>query len=178
MRKLAVSLAVSLLTLGCASDWYLPEEHFRVRDSALNRVQIIYQKTPDSPRIRCDMSDRGMVTVLVGRSVTVGDDFNIEHQDPDFADVRKVTTRMTPELFLLSLQALVDAGLLEREEPDAYLSKAEEAADAGNPLPDPPKVLVRANINSVKTERFTFNEDLIAEIEMQLYRYRRAASER
>lgn len=175
MKKILTALLLPLFSLGCASDWYMPEEHFTVRDSGLNRVQIVYQKTPDSPRMRCDMSDRGMVTLLVGHSVTVGDDFNIEYQDRHFSDVQKISTRMSPELFLISLQSLVDAGLLEREDPDDATAKVEKAEAENKPLP---KVLVRANINGIKTERFTFNENLIFEIEMQLYRYRRAAVSR
>ncbi|MEG1479434.1 MAG: hypothetical protein RSD41_00285 [Kiritimatiellia bacterium] len=167
MRKVIFFLLPVLLLCGCASDWYQSPERITVKDSGLNWVQIYYQATSQSPRIRCDLRDRGSVTVLEGKSVTVGDDFNIDYQNKDFQDVQKYQYQMSPDDFVTTLQALVNSNLLEREkntkEDEAKLEKDEIA-----------KVLVRANINHCRIDKFTFDRDLILEIEMQLFRYKRS----
>ncbi len=159
MKHLLVALFASLLCCGCATDWYLPEEKFVVQDSRLNWVQIFYQAKENAPRIRCDMTNNGVITVLEGHSVTVGDDFNIEYDKKHFGDVRKYHYTMPPEMFTETLQVLVNVGLLERDTP------TEE---------DPvyPKVLVKANINHHKIDKFTANPELIAEIRTQIFQFK------
>jgi hypothetical protein len=144
---------------GCAPYWYRSPEKFTVKNSRLNWVQIFYQASEDAPRVRCDMTNNGQIAILEGHSVTVGDDFNIEYDKKEFGDVRKYYYSMRPEMFDMTLQLLVDAGLLEREKPD------EDA-------PLYPKVLVKANINHVKQDKFTYNELLISEIRTLLFQYK------
>ncbi len=178
MKRFLLCLLPILTLCGCASDWYLDPTHFIVRDLSYNKVEIIYQRTPDAPRYRIDMRQRGIVTLTEGRSVAIGDAFDVNTNDPNFTDVRTAKTTMTPELFCISLQSLVDAGLMEREDPDAY----EEAMLASDNETDPkkklPKVLIYANLNGSVIQKFTSNKDLITEVELQLYRYRRAFTTR
>ncbi len=158
-RCFLIVLLPLLLLTGCASDWYMPAEKFQVERSRLNWVQILYQAQEDAPRIRCDMRNDGMITILEGRSVTVGDDFNIDYEKATFGDVRKYHYTMPPDLFRETLQVLVDSGLLERKTPDED---------------DPvyPKVLIKANINHHKIDKFTADPDLIAEIRTQLFQFK------
>ena len=163
MKRFCSCLCLFLLALGvgcgCSAYWYRSPEKFTVKNSRLNWVQIYYQASEDAPRVRCDMTNNGQVTILEGRSVTVGDDFNIEYEKKDFGDVRKYYYSMRPEMFDMTLQLLVDSGLLVREKPD------EDA-------PLYPKVLVKANINHVKQDKFTYNELLISEIRTLLFQYK------
>ena len=163
MKRFYSCLFLFLLILGvgngCSAYWYRSPEKFTVKNSRLNWVQIYYQASEDAPRVRCDMTNNGQVTILEGRSVTVGDDFNIEYEKKDFGDVRKYYYSMRPEMFDMTLQLVVDSGLLVREKPDA---------DA----PLYPKVLVKANINHVKQDKFTYNELLISEIRTLLFQYK------
>ena len=93
-------------------------------------------------------------------SVTVGDDFNIDYKDPSFGDVRKYHYQMDPALFRQTLQLLVDTGLFVHEgEPD-------------DDTPLYPKILVRANVNHKKIEKFTYDEALQNEIRTQLFQYK------
>ena len=102
------------------------------------------------------MTNNGQITILEGHSVTVGDDFNIEYHKKSFGDVRKYYYSMPPEMFNMTLQSLIDAGMMERE-------KLKED--------DPmyPKVMIKANINHVKQQKFTVNERLINEIRTLLF---------
>ncbi len=159
MKKLLFFLLPLMLLTGCASDWYMPPEKFTVEQSRLNWVQILYQAKEDAPRIRCDMRNDGIITVLEGHSVTVGDDFNIEYDKATFGDIRKYHYTMPPDLFRETLQVLVNAGLLER--------KPAEEED-----PVYPKVLIKANINHRKIDKFTADPDLIAEIRTQLFQFK------
>ena len=163
MKRFYSCLCLFLLALGvgcgCSAYWYRSPEKFTVKNSRLNWVQIYYQASEDAPRVRCDMTNNGQVAILEGRSVTVGDDFNIEYEKKDFGDVRKYYYSMRPEMFDMTLQLLVDSGLLVREKPD------EDA-------PLYPKVLVKANINHVKQDKFTYNELLISEIRTLLFQYK------
>lgn len=162
MKRLSrvVLLALALLPLAaCSPYWYKLPEKFTVQDSRLNWVQIFYQASESAPRVRCDMRDSGMITILEGKSVTVGDDFNIEYAKPNFGDVRKYYYKMDPEMFRQTLQLLVDAGLLK-----------EEKIKEGDPVY--PKVLVRGNVNHRVVEKFTVNPDLIAEIRTQLFQFK------
>lgn len=163
MKRFCSCLFLFLLALGvgsgCSAYWYRSPEKFTVKNSRLNWVQIYYQASEDAPRVRCDMTNNGQVTILEGRSVTVGDDFNIEYEKKDFGDLRKYYYSMRPEMFDMTLQLLVDSGLLVREKPD------EDA-------PLYPKVLVKANINHVKQDKFTYNELLISEIRTLLFQYK------
>ncbi len=160
-RRLFLPLLPLVATvLGCASDWYKLPDRFTVQSSSLNYVQIFFQESEDAPRIRCDLRNNQAI-VRVGRSVTVGDDFNIEHEHRDFQDDRKVHYSMTQAHFNDTLQTLIDLGLFN-----------EESADEDSPVY--PKVLLKANINHHVIDKFTFNELLIDEIRMQLFRYRMA----
>ena len=163
MKRFYSCLCLFLLALGvgcgCSAYWYRSPEKFTVKNSRLNWVQIYYQASEDAPRVRCDMTNNGQVAILEGRSVTVGDDFNIEYEKKDFGDMRKYYYSMRPEMFDMTLQLLVDSGLLVREKPDK---------DA----PLYPKVLVKANINHVKQDKFTYNELLISEIRTLLFQYK------
>lgn len=162
MKRVIVPLmTLMVVCAGCASDWYLKPEKFQVKNDRLNKVEIRYQATEESPRIRCEMKNNGYVQILEGHSVTVGDDFNIEYDKPTFGDVRKYTYSMDPEMFRDTLQLLVDAGLLERVE-----------MDEDDPVY--PKVLVRAMINGAWIEKFTADPKLIAEIRMLLTQFKRA----
>lgn len=143
----------------CSPYWYRKDQPFQVQNSRLNWVQIFYQANEKAPRVRCDMKDNGHVTVLEGHSVTVGDDFNIEYEKATFGDVRKYHYTMPADLFRMNLQMLVDNDLM----------KVEEASEDS---PVYPKVMVRANINHHRVEKFTFNEELIAEIRTQLFQYK------
>ncbi len=178
MKRIRTLLILPLLALcGCASDWYLDEEYFKVRDLTHNQVEIIYQRTPTSPRYRCDMRQRGMITLVEGKSVTIGDAFDVNTDDPNFSDVRTTKTTMTPDLFRLTLQSLVDVGLLERENPETYEEEMRKALASKDPKDHLPKVFIYAKINSSVIQKYTSNRDLITEIELQLYRYRRSFSE-
>lgn len=144
---------------GCSMYWYRSPEKFTVKNSRLNWVHIYYQAEEDAPRIRCEMTNNGQITILEGHSVTVGDDFNIEYHKKDFGDVRKYYYSMQPSMFDATLQLLVDSGLMTIEKPD------EDA-------PLYPKVMIKANINHVKQDKFTFNEALISEIRTLLFQYK------
>lgn len=161
MKRLALLLLCPLLlsVVACSPYWYEPATQFVVEDSRLNWVQIFYQSAENAPRVRCNYDNSGVITVLEGRSVTVGDDFNIEYEKATFGDVRKYTYTMQKTMFRESLQALVDAGLMKEEKP------SEET-------PMYPKILVRANINHHKVEKFVFNEALAAEIRTQLFQFK------
>ena len=152
-------LLLPLLALcACSPYWYKLPETFTVQPSGLNYVQIYYQSAEDAPRIRCDLRNAQAI-VRVGRSVTVGDDFNIEYEDRHFQDDRKIHYSMTPQFFTDALQALVDAGLFKEEKPN-------------KDSPIYPKVLVKANVNHHVIDKFTFDEALIEEIRSQLFQYR------
>ena len=152
-------LAAGLLAAGCSPYWYKHEDAFTVQPSRLNWVQIYYQAREDAPRMRCDYKNNGVIIVLEGHSVTVGDDFNIEYDKASFGDIRKYVYRTSPEVFRDYLQALVDQGLLVEEE-----AKEEDALY--------PKVMVRANIDHHRLNKFTFKEGLIDEIRAQLFQFR------
>ena len=159
-RLVLLLLCPLLLAMGaCSPYWYEPNPQFVVQDSRLNWVQIIYQSAENAPRVRCNYDNSGVITVLEGRSVTVGDDFNIEYEKADFGDVRKYRYTMQKAMFRESLQALVDAGLMKEEK-------------ANEETPMYPKILVRANINHHKIEKFVFNETLAAEIRTQLFQFK------
>lgn len=160
MKQLLFSF-VLLLTLlfsgwGCSPYWYRSPEKFAVASDRLNWVHIYYQEAENRPRIRCEMTNNGQITILEGHSVTVGDDFNIEYHKKSFGDVRKYYYSMPPEMFNMTLQSLIDAGMMERE-------KLKEDA------PMYPKVMIKANINHVKQQKFTVNERLIDEIRTLLF---------
>lgn len=158
-RLIPTLLLLPLLACAaCSPYWYKQPEVFTVAPSGLNYVQIYYQAAEDAPRIRCDLRN-GQAIVRVGRSVTVGDDFNIEYEDRHFQDDRKIHYTMSAPFFTAALQALVDVGLFKEEKPDK---------DA----PIYPKVLVKANVNHHVIDKFTFDEALIAEIRSQLFQYR------
>ncbi len=164
MKRLTLALlALPLLLLAaCSPYWYKHPDEFVVQDSRLNWLQIYYQQSETAPRVRCDMRNNGQISILEGQSVTVGDDFNIEYDKPGFGDVRKYYYQMDPELFRQTLQLLTDTGLFVEE----------GAPDDDTPIY--PKVMVRANINHKKIEKFTFNPDLIAEIRTQLFQFKMA----
>ena len=160
MKRLLL-LALPLLALaGCNPYWYKSADRFTVADSRLNRVQIFYQEAANAPRVRCDMANEGLITILEGMSVTVGDDFNIDYKDPAFGDIRKYTYQMDAELFRQTLQLLVDTGL--------YVYEGEPDGDT----PIYPKVMIRATVNGKYFEKFTFDEALINEIRTQLFQYK------
>lgn len=163
MRKHLLIALLSLLFLctgvGCSAYWYRLPEKFEVQNSRLNWVNIYYQADEDAPRIRCEMSDSGQIMILEGHSVTVGDDFNIEYHKRDFRDIRKYYYSMDPEMFRVTLQMLVDNGLLIREKLD-------------EDSPVYPKVMIKANINHTTVDKFTVKEDLIAEIRSLLFQYK------
>lgn len=161
MKRLASLLALAVLALaGCSPYWYRAPEQFVVEESRLNWVQIYYQESPTAPRVRCDMRNDGQITILEGMSVTVGDDFNIDYRDPAFGDVRKYYYQMDPALFRQTLQLLVDTGL--------FVIEGEPEDDT----PLYPKILVRANVNHKKIEKFTYDEALQNEIRTQLFQYK------
>lgn len=156
------TLCMFLLLLcgaGCSMYWYKSPEEFTVQDSRLNWVRIYYQASETAPRIRCDMTNNGHVTLLEGHSVTVGDDFNIEYHKKDFGDVRKYSCTLSPEMFNATLQVLVDAGMMKVEKLD-------------DDAPLYPKVLIKANINHVVQDKFTCKEALIDEIRTLLFQYK------
>ena len=160
MRLLLLALLPLFALTGCSPYWYKHPEEFQVVDSRLSWLQIYYQAGPEAPRVRCDMRNEGQITILEGKSVTVGDDFNIDYAAPSFGDVRKYYYQMDPTLFRQTLQLLVDTGLFKEEgEPD-------------DDTPLYPKVLVRANINHKKVEKFTYDEALINEIRSQLFQFK------
>ncbi len=156
-------LALPLLALlpACSPYWYRHDDTFVVQDSRLNWVQVYYQASEDAPRIRCDYKDNGTIIVLEGHSVTVGDDFNIEYDKPEFSDVRKYHYTLERDMFREYLQVLVNCDLMKVEEPD-------------DDTPIYPKVMVRANINHHRVEKFTFNPDLIAELRTQIFQFKLA----
>ncbi len=158
MKRCLALFSLLAAVLGCSPYWYKQPETFAVAPSGLNYVQIYFQSAEDAPRIRCDLRNNQAI-VRVGRSVTVGDDFNIEYEDRNFQDDRKIHYTMTPQYFTDALQALVDAGLFKDEK---------RPRDA----PLYPKVLVKANVNHHVIDKFTFDEALIAEIRSQLFQYR------
>ena len=161
MKRLAFLPLLALLACaGCSPYWYRAPEEFTVQESRLNWVQIYYQESPTAPRVRCDMRNEGQITVLEGMSVTVGDDFNIDYKDPSFGDVRKYHYQMDPALFRQTLQLLVDTGL--------FVIEGEPEDDT----PLSPKILVRANVNHKKIEKFTYDEALQNEIRTQLFQYK------
>ncbi len=157
---LLVALSIVWMT-GCSPDWYMHDEHFEVQNSNLNWVQIYYQATESSPRVRCDMRNGGQVVILEGKSVTVGDDFNIDYANPNFGDVRKYHYTMPADMYRDTLQHLVNVGLLERNEPKE-----------DDPLY--PKVLIYTNIDHNVTKKFTSDPELIAEIRSLLFRFKMA----
>lgn len=161
MKSLLFTLLIAFLfaACGCSPYWYMDNEGFTVQESRLNWVEIYYQEAEDKPRIRCSMRDNGQITVLEGRSVTVGDDFNINYEDKNFGDVRKYQYTMDRRMFRETLQVLVDMGILKLEAPD------EDA-------PLYPKVMVNSNINSRTMKKFTTNQDLITEIKIQLFQFK------
>lgn len=161
IRSLASALLlIALLPLcACSPYWYRHDQAFVVEDSRLNWLQVYYQASEKAPRIRCDYTDNGHITVLEGHSVTVGDSFNIDYEAPEFGDVSKYHYTLSPQMFRAYLQVLVDADLMKVEEPDP---------DA----PIYPKVLVRANINHHRVEKFTFLPDLIAELRTQIFQFK------
>lgn len=162
MKKLfPLFLTIILLFfgVGCSAHWYRLPEKFEVKNSRLNWVNIYYQAEESAPRIRCEMSDSGQIMILEGHSVTVGDDFNIEYHKKDFRDIRKYYYSMDPEMFRVTLQMLVDNGLLVREKLD-------------EDSPVYPKVMIKANINHVTVDKFTVNETLIDEIRSLLFQYK------
>lgn len=158
MIRLVALMGLLFGFMGCSPYWYKLPENFVVQPSGLNYVQIYFQASEDAPRIRCDLRN-GQAIIRVGHSVTVGDDFNIEYEDRNFRDDRKIHYSMTPEYFSDALQSLVDAGLFKEEKP---------SKDA----PVYPKVLVKANVNHHVIDKFTYDETLIAEIQSQLFQYR------
>ena len=160
-RLMLLSLLAGCLFAGmaCAPYWYKKPVYFTVQESRLNWVQIFYQADEKAPRVRCDLKNNGVVTVLEGHSVTVGDDFNIEYDKPAFGDVRKYHYTMSAKMFRDSLQVLVDVGLMKEEAP-------------GEDTPVYPKVMVRANINHHRIEKFTFDTALIGEIRTQLFQFK------
>ncbi len=159
-----LSLGLLFTTWGCAHDWYKQPEKFKVQPSRLNWVSIYYQASAKTPRIRCEMSDNGQkITILEGHSVTVGDDFNIGYQKSTFSDVKKYYYSMPPEMFQMTLQTLIDVGLMEREEPD-------------EDTPLYPKVMIKANINHKRMDKFTFKQELIDEIRTLLFQYKMSGS--
>jgi len=164
MNRLAWILvpALCLACVACGPYWYRHPELFTVASSHLNYVQIYCQASENAPRQRCDLRDNGQVIFREGRSVSVGDDFNIEYKDRHFTDDRTTYFNMDLTLFNASLQALVDAGLfMEEEKPE-------------DDTPVYPKILVKANINHHVIDKFTFHEPLVAEIRAQLFQYRMA----
>ncbi|HIV09184.1 MAG TPA: hypothetical protein IAC79_03630 [Candidatus Spyradenecus faecavium] len=161
MKRLASLLALAALALaGCSPYWYRAPEQFVVEESRLNWVQIYYQESPTAPRVRCDMRNDGQITILEGMSVTVGDDFNIDYRDPAFGDVRKYYYQMDPALFRQTLQLLVDTGL--------FVVEGEPEEDT----PLYPKVMIKANVNHKKIDKFTYDEALQNEIRIQLFQYK------
>lgn len=161
MKRLASLLALAVLALaGCSPYWYRAPEQFVVEESRLNWVQIYYQESPTAPRVRCDMRNDGQITILEGMSVTVGDDFNIDYRDPAFGDVRKYYYQMDPALFRQTLQLLVDTGL--------FVVEGEPEEDT----PLYPKVMIKANVNHKKIDKFTYDEALQNEIRIQLFQYK------
>ena len=161
MKRLASLLALAALALaGCSPYWYRAPEQFVVEESHLNWVQIYYQESPTAPRVRCDMRNDGQITILEGMSVTVGDDFNIDYRDPAFGDVRKYYYQMDPALFRQTLQLLVDTGL--------FVVEGEPEEDT----PLYPKVMIKANVNHKKIDKFTYDEALQNEIRIQLFQYK------
>lgn len=163
MKQFAFCLLVGLLLLisnmGCSAYWYRSPDQFKVSNSRLNWVHIYYQENEKAPRVRCKMTDSGQIEVLEGHSVTVGDDFNIEYHKKEFGDVRKYYYSMGPAMFNETLQLLVDNGLLAFEE-----------TDEDDPIY--PKVMIKANINHVKQDKFTHKEALIDEIRTLLFQYK------
>lgn len=161
MKRLASLLTLAALALaGCSPYWYRAPEQFVVEESRLNWVQIYYQESPTAPRVRCDMRNDGQITILEGMSVTVGDDFNIDYRDPAFGDVRKYYYQMDPALFRQTLQLLVDTGL--------FVVEGEPEEDT----PLYPKVMIKANVNHKKIDKFTYDEALQNEIRIQLFQYK------
>lgn len=161
MKRLASLLTLAVLALaGCSPYWYRAPEQFVVEESRLNWVQIYYQESPTAPRVRCDMRNDGQITILEGMSVTVGDDFNIDYRDPAFGDVRKYYYQMDPALFRQTLQLLVDTGL--------FVVEGEPEEDT----PLYPKVMIKANVNHKKIDKFTYDEALQNEIRIQLFQYK------
>lgn len=160
-RRLILSFALCALCActACSPYWYKKPDRFVVQSSRLNWAQIFYQASENAPRVRCDLRDNGQITILEGKSVTVGDDFNIEYHKPDFGDVRKYYYQMDAEFFRETLQLLVDTGLMDEEE-------------IGEEAPVYPKVMVRGNINHHVFEKFTVDPDLIAEIRAQLFQFK------
>ena len=67
---------------------------------------------------------------------------------------------MDPALFRQTLQLLVDTGL--------FVIEGEPEDDT----PLYPKILVRANVNHKKIEKFTYDEALQNEIRTQLFQYK------
>lgn len=159
IRSLLLLSVLAALAVGCSPYWYKSPEKFTVRNTRFNKVEIRYQASEEAPRIRCEMKNNGYIQVLEGHSVTVGDDFNIEYDKPTFSDVRKYTYSMSPEMFRETLQVLVNAGLLE-----------DNPADEDDPIY--PKVLVCADINSSRIEKFTADPELIATIRMFLSQFK------
>ena len=162
MKSLRLALlALPLLTLlpACSPYWYRHDDAFVVQNSRLNWLQVYYQASEDAPRVRCDYKDNGSIIVLEGHSVTVGDDFNIEYDKAAFGDVRKYHYTLDPQMFREYLQVLVDCDLMKYEEPR-------------DDTPIYPKVMVRANINHHRVEKFTFNPDLIAELRTQIFQFK------
>ncbi len=162
MKLIALlSLFALVCCTGCNAYWYRSAEKFTVQESNMNWVQIYYQASESSPRMRCDMRNNGQIILLEGNSVTVGDDFNIDYKAANFGDVRKYHYTMPPEMYTDTLQALVNVGLLEHKTPEE-----------GDPVY--PKVMILANIDHTVMKRFTTNPELIAEIRSLLFRFKMA----
>lgn len=159
LRLALLLLPLLALLPACSPYWYRHDETFVVQNSRLNWLQVYYQASEDAPRIRCDYKDNGSIIVLEGHSVTVGDDFNIEYDKATFGDVRKYHYTLDPQTFREYLQMLVNCDLMKIEKPD-------------DDTPVYPKVMVRANINHRRVEKFTFNPDLIAELRTQIFQFK------
>ena len=163
LTGMALCASLLIAAAGCSGYWYRSPEYVVVDRSALNYVQIFYQASETAPRVRCLMRD-GNIILLVGHSVTVGDDFNIDYRKRAFGDIKEHTLSLGPDSFRDTLQTLVNAGILRYSRPDS---------DA----PVYPKVLVKCNINHCVRDQFVYDETLIAEIEAQLTRYRLAGQQ-
>lgn len=163
----AVACALGVLA-GCTKrdidQWYAGPPIITVRSSSLNWVEIYYSETATSVPVRVDMRAEGMVTIYRGRSSQVMDSFAYDYDSTNWNDQTKKVVTLSRNTFQYALQSLVNAGLLV----------IEEEPEEGDPKPTQ-KVMVRGHINDREFDKYVFNEDLILEIETQIFHYLRDA---
>jgi hypothetical protein len=157
-RILVILTLLAVFCMGCSPYWYRNHNGHIVTSSNFNRLTISYQRTPTSPRIRCDIDGNGRVVVVEGSAAVVTNQFDIS-QASTYGKVNQYSCVLPQETITTNLQSLVNAGLLTYEEPD------EDA-------PAFPRILLSGRVNGIAIEKFTFNEDLITEIQILLSYYK------